>query len=259
MRVSVVPADGARDLAISTTGVGGACVLRADGFLDSTTYRELRDAIIKAALDEPRAVIVDVTRLVVPAPSAWAVFTSARWHVTQWPDVPMGLACAHREGRDALRRTGVSRYVPVYTSIERAVDALAGTQGHHERHRRRAELAATSSSVGLARDLVTEWLTHRDRPELISVAKLVVTVFVENVLQHTQSAPAVRLESNGTTVTVAVADESSTPAARREWSERGGDEVSGLAIVAALCRAWGSSPTSSGKTVWAVIGPENQL
>lgn len=38
-----------------------------------------------------------------------------------------------------------------------------------------------------------------------------------------------------------------------------GIDVSGLAIVAALSRAWGSSPTSSGKTVWAIIGPENQL
>ena len=38
-----------------------------------------------------------------------------------------------------------------------------------------------------------------------------------------------------------------------------GIDVSGLAIVSALSRAWGSTPTSSGKTVWAVIGPENQL
>ncbi|CNJ97610.1 stas domain-containing protein [Mycobacterium tuberculosis] len=35
--------------------------------------------------------------------------------------------------------------------------------------------------------------------------------------------------------------------------------MSGLAIVDALSREWGSTPTSSGKTVWAVIGPENQL
>jgi hypothetical protein len=34
---------------------------------------------------------------------------------------------------------------------------------------------------------------------------------------------------------------------------------SGLHIVGALCRAWGNAPTSSGKTVWAVIGPENRL
>jgi hypothetical protein len=106
---------------------------------------------------------------------------------------------------------------------------------------------------------VAEWLTAWSRPELISVAKLVVTVFVENVLAHTESAPAVRLESQRDVVTVAVADQSSRPAARRERSKRGGEDVSGLSIVAALCRAWGSAPTMSGKTVWAALGPESRL
>lgn len=35
--------------------------------------------------------------------------------------------------------------------------------------------------------------------------------------------------------------------------------VSGLAIVAALSRSWGSTPTANGKTVWAVLGSENRL
>jgi hypothetical protein len=26
-----------------------------------------------------------------------------------------------------------------------------------------------------------------------------------------------------------------------------------------MCRMWGNSPTPTGKTVWAVIGPENRL
>jgi hypothetical protein len=46
---------------------------------------------------------------------------------------------------------------------------------------------------------------------------------------------------------------------RHEDPHLGGDRVSGLAIVASVCRAWGSTPMSSGKTVWAVLGPENQL
>jgi hypothetical protein len=49
------------------------------------------------------------------------------------------------------------------------------------------------------------------------------------------------------------------PSARHEDPHLGGDRVSGLAIVASVCRAWGSTPMSSGKTVWAVLGPENQL
>ena len=57
--------------------------------------------------------------------------------------------------------------------------------------------------------------------------------------------------------TIPCAD-SSTPAARLP-SPTNVIDVSGLAIVAALSRDWGSTPTASGKTVWAIIGPENQL
>ena len=95
--------------------------------------------------------------------------------------------------------------------------------------------------------------------ELIPVATVVVNVFIENVLQHTASAPVLALESDGAAVTISVQDDSSIPAARHEDPRRGGDWVSGLAIVASVCRAWGSTPMPSGKTVWAVVGPENQL
>jgi hypothetical protein len=82
---------------------------------------------------------------------------------------------------------------------------------------------------------------------------------VENVLQHTAWAPVLVLESDGEAVTISVRDDSSIPAARHEDPHLGGDRVSGLAIVASVCHTWGSTPMPSGKTVWAVVGPENQL
>lgn len=54
---------------------------------------------------------------------------------------------------------------------------------------------------------------------------------------------------------IAVQDRSTTPAARREDTHDAHAVVSGLAIVAALCTSWGSLPTESGKTVWALITP----
>ena len=254
----MVPADHLGRLAVSASDAAGVRMLRATGFLDSSTYLSLRDTIIKAALDQPRAVVIDVTSLVVPAPSAWAVFTSARWHVAEWPDVPMALVCGHAEGRAAVIRNGVARYVPVYATHAEAVCDLSQHIAPFRR-RARAELPAALASLSGSRKMVSEWLTAWSCPELISVAKLVVTVLVENVLAHTDTSPVVRLESNGDLVTVAVEDGCPKLPARRECSQRGGDEVSGLAIVAALCRAWGSSPTPLGKTVWAVIGPENRI
>ncbi|HZU50082.1 MAG TPA: STAS domain-containing protein [Mycobacterium sp.] len=244
-------------LTIATANTAEVRLLTIGGVLDSSTYLKLRDTVIKAALDEPRAVIVDVTMLDVPASSAWSVFTSARWHVSTWPDVPIMLACGHARGRRTIARSGITRYVPVYPSIDTALDAAADSN-RFTRRRARAELSASATSLRQARDLVAEWLAAWSQSALIPVATVIVNVFVENVLQHTASAPVVVLETDGTTVSVAVRDNSSMPAVRCEDSLHGRG-VHGLAIVAAVSRAWGSAPMPSGKTVWAVIGPENQL
>lgn len=253
-----MPTDRAGPLTALNESVESATVITAAGVLDRTSYLRLRDIIIKAALDTPRAVIIDVGGLSVPAESAWAVFTSARWHVSVWPEVPILLVCGHTEGRRAVTRNGVARYVPVYPTIAEAFSALSGS-APPARRRVRTALPGDRRSVELARNAVTEWLTEWGHAELAAVARVIATAFVENVLSHTDSAPTLRLESDGCAVTVAVEDGSCTPAGRREDPRHGTDIVSGLAVVSAMCRVWGSAPTPAGKTVWAVIGPENRL
>src|SRR5437588_11501453 len=100
--VTVVAVEGVSGLTIASSALGSCAVLTPHGLLDSSTYLSLRDRIIKAALEEPEAVIIDVADLCVPAESAWAVFTSARWHVDIWPEVPIMLVCAHLAGRSAI-------------------------------------------------------------------------------------------------------------------------------------------------------------
>ena len=233
-------------------------ILTVNGVLDFATYRGLRDAVIKAALDEPAAVIVDVNALSVLSPSAWSVFTSARWHVSTWPDVQILLVCAKSEVRRAITAGGVARYVPVHPTRESALDAVR-RHWMPVRRRARAQLPVASYSVGLARDMIADWLTRWENSELIPVAGTVATVLVQNVLDHTDSAPVLIIESHQDKITVAVEDGSDHPPGRHESPDYGVERVSGLAIVSALCRVWGSSPTSSGKTVWAVIGRENDI
>ncbi len=232
--------------------------LTITGVLQSATYRSLRDAVIKAALDEPRAVVVDVEDLSVPSESAWSVFTSARWHVSTWPDVPILLVCPNPQRRRAITRCGVARYVPVHATHESAVDAIADPS-LHVRRRARTQLPASPLSVGLARSTVADRLTVWDQRDLIPSVATIATVLVENVLAHTDSAPLLILESYRATVTVAVEDGSQVPPVRHEHADRGVDIVCGLAIISALCRSWGTMPTPSGKTVWALVGRENQL
>lgn len=236
--------------------LGPASLLVTDGVLDSTTYRSLRDTIIKAALEVRAGVLIDVSGLVVPAGSAWSVFTSARWHVSVWPDVPIVVVCSHAAGRAAIAANGVARYVPVYAGRKQALDAVCET-AWHARRRARADLLMTQESLAVARALVRQWLTAWAQDSFIPVATTVATALVDNVLRHTYSAPSLIVENKRDVVTIAVEDYSHQLASRHEDPARGAEAVSGLAIVAGLCRVWGCAPTPTGKTVWAVIGPEN--
>ncbi|OCB28743.1 sulfate transporter [Mycobacterium malmoense] len=233
-------------------------ILTAGGVLDSATYLGLRDTVIKAALDEPRAVIVDVDRLAVLTATAWTVFTSARWHISIWPDVPILLVCAAPRVRRAIIAAGVARYVPVHSSRESALDDVRN-RSIQARRRARTELPRSPGALTLARAVITDWLTAWHRREVIPVASTVATVFVENVLAHAEGAPVLIVESYRDDITVAVEDCSNRLPGRHEDPARGAEIVSGLAIVSALCRAWGATPTSSGKTVWALVGRENRF
>jgi anti-anti-sigma factor len=244
-------------LAIAVRTEQAVVVLTVDGVLDSGSSAALRDSIIRATLQAPSAVVVDVNALKVPARSAWSAFLGARWQAETPHDVPVVLVCAHRATREAITRSGVTRFMPVYSTEKGAMKAIGRLAGRTVR-RADAKLAPNLNSLRESRRLVRKWLTDWSQPGLIPVALVVVNVFVENVLEHTGSDPVMRIETDGATATIAVSDGSNAPALRLPSPKKGID-VSGLAIVDALSREWGSTPTSSGKTVWAVIGPENQL
>lgn len=231
--------------------------LEMAGVLDSSTYLQVRDSVIEAALDEPGVVEVDVSNLRASTGSAWAAFTSARWHVSAWPDVPVVLVCSDAQRRAAIKRNAIERYVPVYADPPGRSELVAADR--RLRRRARAELPAAFSSLRSGRQLISQWLQEWDRPEAGITAQTIATVLIENVLEHTSSAPSLVLEARSSTVAVAVSDTSHRPAMRHEDAESGAHTVSGLAIVAALSRAWGSHPTADGKTVWALLGPENYL
>lgn len=240
-------------LRIAKQALGPVLVLRVEGILDSTTYMKLRDSIVTAALEVPTAVVVDVTSLRIPAPSACAVFTSARWQVSRWPDVPVLLACSRDDRRKVLILSGIGHCVPIHPDAEAAADSIGARASARVRRRARVDLLRSPHSVAEAKDFVTECLLEWAHPQLVGRAKAVARELVRNALAHTYSTPSLRVECSGGWVTVAVDDGSSRPAILRE--PRSPQPVTGLEIVAGLSRAWGNATTSTGKTVWAMIEP----
>ena len=142
----------------------------------------------------------------------------------------------------------------IHADVEAAADAVGMPARARVRRRARVDLLAAPHSVAEAKDFVTECLLEWSRPQLVSRARAVARELVRNALIHTASEPSLRVECIGQWVTVAVDDGSSRLATLRETT--GARHVTGLQIVAGLSRAWGNSPTSTGKTVWATVEPD---
>ncbi len=230
-------------------------VLTIDGVLDCTTFRSVRDSIIKAALDDVSAVIADVSGLQVPSLSALAVFTSARWQLSRWPGVPLLLVCGHPAGRHALVRNGVTRYVAVHDDVATALAATGAPDNHPVWRRVREELPTEPCAVERAHALIIDCLLEWSHQGLIAAAKAIAQELVNNAFEHTVGTVELLLEDGGSTVTVAVADDSTLPASVPEpTSDR---PKSGLELVRTVSRAWGSVPSLNGKTVWATIADED--
>ncbi|MDT5227594.1 MAG: hypothetical protein QOH94_1387, partial [Mycobacterium sp.] len=131
----------------SKTYEGVDCtVVRLSGVLNARTYQQVRDSVIKVAVDEATAVIVDINDLEVRDDHSWAVFTSVRWHVQQWPEVPIALVTGDPAVRRRLADRSVAGYVPVYDTLIAASDALGGGQCRH-RHRARERFGPHPSSA----------------------------------------------------------------------------------------------------------------
>jgi hypothetical protein len=140
------------------------------------------------------------------------------------------------------------------STIESATIQLSRAGRHRYRRHARAELPRSQASIWRACQLTAKWLREWLRPDLIPAVRSVSAVLVENALTHTAGAAALRLETDGCAVIVAVEDTSTVPAARHEPTNNA-HRISGLDVVSEVCQQWGNAPTPSGKTVWALISP----
>lgn len=112
------------------------------------------------------------------------------------------------------------------------------------------------SPIAAARAAVADAVGKWDR-DFVSLALVLTTVLVRNALVHTSADPEIAIEVRGSDqLFVAVSDDSSDVPARVEDEHGHTRAASGLAVLTTLSRQWSYTPRGTGKTVWAVIGPE---
>lgn len=114
-------------------------------------------------------------------------------------------------------------------------------------------LPATAGASAQARRIVGEAVAAWGvAPDVAEDAALVVTEMVSNAVDHAAGPVELSVSRTETGVRIEVSDSSPTRPTPRPIevdSARG----RGLIIIAALSREWGTSPTATGKTVWAEL------
>jgi anti-anti-sigma regulatory factor len=227
----------------------GTVVVAPHGVLDLIGYGELRDKLLKAGADEPRAIVVDLDRLTITDSATVALFTWVAEQLDYWPGVPLLVSAPWPEQRALLTRTLVSRFVPVHASVE---DAVAAVGAPRLRRVVRHGLPNSLGSGAIARRLVRE-VCERWRVDWVD-AVIIANELVTNTLVHTYCAPSLRLELRHGMLTVAVYDDDPTRPDELDVPGAAALPRWGLRIVERLASTWGSAPTTSGgKVVWAVL------
>jgi anti-anti-sigma regulatory factor len=228
----------------------GATVVTPHGVLDAATYRSLRDVLVKVGVEEPRAVIVDLTDLVVPDPPVLALFVTVSDQLAQWPGVTVLLVAPGAAHRELLEGSPVVHFVPVFGSVSAALAAV-GDQAARRIARR--DLPNGLVSARLAREFVADTCVEWGEQDRVDDAVIVVDALVENTLVHTYCAPSVRLELRKGRLTVAVYDDDPATGGLLDPAPTS-SAVHGMAVVDEVTTAWGCEPRwSGGKVVWAVL------
>ncbi|MEV6639141.1 STAS domain-containing protein [Amycolatopsis sp. NPDC051371] len=227
-------------------------IARPAGVLDALTYTELRDRLVKLALDGPRAVVTDIADLAVTSESALTVFLAARNRVTEWPGVPIILAVPDPDRYERLAGSALRRFVPVYRTVD---DAIAAVPVQHPGRRIvRAEFAPVGASSAAVRAFVDDTCQNWGIAAESDNACHVATELAENAIFHAGATPfELRLELRCGLLTVAVRDGDPRPAVLRHQPS-GEPSGFGLHLVADLAQTWGSAPDLyDGKVVWATL------
>ncbi|MFF2555234.1 sulfate transporter [Nocardia sp. NPDC058058] len=235
------------------TDAEGCFLMRPQGELTASTYRDCADNLVRFAMDEPRALIVVLDGLRVASPALYTAFTSARLRVHEWPGVPIVLVIQEQARRDRPRTSVERRWIPLYASV---FDALRGLGEQPARQRAALDLAPLEDCARFAVRFVDMTCSRWAIPDLCAPARLVVTELVENSLRHSRvnGDLRVRLELRGGLFTIAVGDDDPREAVLREPGAHPSPHT-GLHMVAGLARAWGCTPQwPKGKVVWAVLG-----
>jgi anti-anti-sigma regulatory factor len=228
---------------IEVVGGNRHLVVRPRGLLSLRTATRLRDVLLKAAAEEPRGLVCDLTGARA-TPEGLTVLHVVADQVADWPASPMVVVASDPVLVQQLERLGLLRRLTVVHGHDEAEAALRRAP---RLLRVTIDLPPTLDAPAAARAFVGAALTRWQVPSVLEEAHWVVSELVTNAVLHARTDLTVRVALSRHRVNLSVSDRGQ---GRRV--EPGGGY--GLTVVERLSRTWGSLPRLGGGTVvWAVL------
>lgn len=236
---------------VTTTERPGYTLVSPSGVLSRRTVGDLRDGMLKAAAEQPDAVVCDLREVVVD-PASLTMLLLVAEQLEQWPVCAFGVVAAEPSLRSALAALGVPRRAVVGASVADVVAALsvAAPRARATLRLRPGRRAPAEARAFLATAAGVWGVEQVDLDD----ATLVIDELVTNAVLHAGTEIEVMLNVLPGRLRLAVADQA-PPVPMGRSAHRDDENGRGLALVEALSRRWGVIPRRpDGKVVWAVIG-----
>jgi anti-anti-sigma regulatory factor len=224
-------------------------VARISGSLGRSEAVQVRIHLLKCLAEQPSALLVDMSELVVTDPLSLSVFSAVVRQAARWPGTPV-LLCAPQPEAELMLAAAVYRRLPVFPSLDLARKHLGS--GPYAAPSMTEELLPTFGAARQSRNVATEACLLWDLPALVGPASLICSEVVSNAVDHAGTMMTLRLSLGRRFFFIALRDGSTAEPVTRDphtSSERG----RGLQIVSATAHSWGFLPAHDGKVVWASL------
>lgn len=238
-------------VADSTTGIVD---IAARGVLDMSTVSVIQGAVLKAAAEQPRSIVVDLNDTVITDKRAATIFIALVGPLSE-SMIGFALYVGPGDTADLLRRM-LTGCVPVCEdrSAATAAAATALADGNQRYRRLHMHLAPVPTAAAQARALVdlacVNWKLDVDR----DIARSVAGELVASAIQHGHVDMDVSVVRAGAYLIIQVTDRGTVvPATSTDGFGTDRSEGWGSTLVDATSASWGFHASQSGRRVWATL------
>ncbi|MFG1603145.1 STAS domain-containing protein [Actinoplanes sp. NPDC049265] len=234
-----------------TRQLGPRVLVRVSGDLSAETAPHVRMALLKSLVEQPDAVVVELTGLSVREPAALAVFSAVVRQAAVWPGTPLLIAAPDPDQAAQLAGGRYGR-LAVFASAAQALIAKPDNRIPMLSEALLPVTGAAARARALAREACHRWIV----PQLTDAAILVTGELVTNAMEHANTMIGLRLSMGHRYLMIAVRD-GSTERPRLDSGPAGKIATGrGLRLVEELSHRWGCLLAPDGKVVWASLAAD---